>query len=344
MASMLTTSSSARAEFIWSDLDGNDTVSTDELEGYPTDGILSWWGFDPTDPSNFENINGVDPKLKVELSDELLLGIEREVFADFSLSGTFIYRRNHNFIFSTYYDIESGTFIRQSDYIGPVAGSLTYDGTTYGYEYWTLAARRPAGTYLLNLPDYHQNSTVVEFTAVKRLSHRWMLNGSFTYQVFTWHYGERGFLDPTNVSILDGGRAWGGPDSDWMAKLGFLYQLPWGFNFSGFANARQGFTNLQRIRAPTPARSAVGLGSNMDIYIEKPGTTRLPDFYNVDLSLTKDVRFKGTGIMTLCVDAFNIFNFAHDLSRYPRVNSSRHDEILKILNPRVIRFGLKYNF
>ena len=47
--------------------------------------------------------------------------------------------------------------------------------------------------------------------------------------------------------------------------------------------------------------------------------------------------------MTLCLDAFNVFNFAHDLSRYAYVNSSRHNEIQKILNPRVIRFGLRYS-
>jgi hypothetical protein len=171
-----------------------------------------------------------------------------------------------------------------------------------------------------------------------------MMNASFTYQVYKIHYGERGFVDPTNVKIQDGQRAWGGPDSDWMAKLSFLYQLPWGINIAGFANARQGFTNVQLINAATPERAAVALGSNMDFYIEKPGTTRLPDFYNVDLSLTKDIRFKSFGKMTLCIDAFNVFNFAHSLSRYPNVNSPRHNEIQSILNPRVIRFGLRYSF
>jgi len=340
----VSSSGSAGARFNWTDLDGNDRVSTDELKGYPSSGILYFWGFNPSDPTNFKTINGVDPNLKVELSDELVLGIEREVFADFSLSGTFILRRNHRFINYAYYDKDRGTIIRQSDYTGPVAGSLTYDGTTYDYEYWTLASTRPPGTYLINAPDYYETFTALEFTAVKRLSHRWMMNASFTTEIYNIHNSMMNYFDPTNTKITEGGRSWGIPNSDWMAKLSFLYQLPWGVNFSGFANARQGFTNLQRIRISTPARAAVGLGSNMDIYIEKPGTTRLPDFTNVDLSLTKDIRFKGAGTMTLCVDAFNVFNFAHDLSRYPQVNSARHDEIQKILNPRVIRFGLRYNF
>ncbi len=344
IAMTLSSSSDAGAGFVWTDLDGNDRVSTDELDGYPTEGILWSWGFDPSNPSNFESLNGVDSSLKTELSDELLLGIEREIIADLSVSGTFLVRRNHRFIGSTYYDKESGTIIGRSDYVGPIAGSLTYGDTTYDYEYWTLAETKPAGTYLFNIPDYHEDFTALEFAAVKRLSHGWMLNASFTYQAYKIHYGERGYLDPTNVGILDGQRAWGFPDSDWMAKLGFLYQFPWGINVSGVANMRQGFTNLQRIYVPTPERGAVGLGSYMDIYIEKPGATRLPAFCDVDLSLTKDIRFKDFGTMTLCVDAFNVFNSATALSRFPYVNTSRHDAIESILNPRVIRFGMRYNF
>ena len=344
LASSLSSSSEAYAGFAWTDLNGDNLVSTDELDGYPTDGILWFGGFDPWNPTSFESVNGADPHLKVERTDELLLGIEREVFPDFSLSGTVTLRRNHNFIWYPYYDKDTGTVILRSDYVGPVAGSLTYGGTTYDYEYWTLAATRPAGVYYVNEPGYHETFSAFELTAVKRLSRRWMMNASFTYQVYKAHYGDLVYMDPTNTGIQDGQRMWGGLDSDWMAKLSILYQLPWGINISGFANARQGFTNLQRIYAPTPDREAVGLGSNMDIIIEKPGTTRLPDFYNADLSLTKDIRFKNAGTMTLCIDAFNAFNFAHTLGRYYRVNSSRHDQIQSILNPRVIRFGLRYSF
>ena len=39
-----------------------------------------------------------------------------------------------------------------------------------------------------------------------------------------------------------------------------------------------------------------------------------------------------------------VFNLAHDLSRYSTVKSPRHDEIQQILNPRVIRLGVRYNF
>ena len=338
------------AQYLWNDLDGNDQVSTDELVGYPTSFILAFGGFDPWNPTSLESPNGIDPNLKSPLTDELILGIEREIFADFSISADFILRRYHRFMWDIYYDKASETKITQSDYTGPFTNSLTYDGTTYDYEYWALSQYRPAGEYTENRPDYHENYTGIEISAVKRLSHKWMMNASFTYQINNQHYGDNGYLDPTNIEYLDGTRVpyytglYYTGFSDWMAKLSFLYQLPWGFNLSCFANARQGFYYAPVLRVSAPERQAVGLGTTTIIHTEKFGDTKLPNFYNLDLSLLKSVRFGNFGALSIQVDAFNIFNFAHDLERYPQLNSPRYDEIQKILNPRVVRLGIRYQF
>jgi len=316
-------------------------VTSDELVGYPLDGILYFNGFDPWDPTNVEGPYAIDPDLKTELIDEIILGMEREVFTDFSVSANFIYRRNHRFMWTPYYDKETGWIEQQSDWVGPYYGSTTQDGVTYDYEYWALNRYRPGGNYMTNQPDYHQIYRGIDIVATKRFNHRWMLNASFTYQLHTVHYGERGYLDPTNLKTLDGARYWG---SDWMAKVSFLYQLPWGFNFSCFANARQGAIRNRVIYVPTPERGAAGLGTRMNINLERMGTSRLPNFYNVDLSLTKDFELGQYGRLTLQVDAFNVFNFDHTLSRYNTINSSRADDITSILNPRVIRFGIRYRF
>jgi hypothetical protein len=61
---------------------------------------------------------------------------------------------------------------------------------------------------------------------------------------------------------------------------------------------------------------AGGPGADRDLSIETPGTTRPPDFDNVDLDLTKDIR----------------------------VSPPRHDGIQKTPNLRVIRSGLKYSY
>ena len=264
-AQWISTSSLAYAGYRWNDLNGDDRVTSDELVGYPLDGILWFEGFDPWDPTNVEGPDAIDPDLKSELTDEIILGVEREVFADFSVSANFIYRRNHRFMWTPYYDKKTGWIQQPSDMIGPYFGSTTNDGVTYDYEYYALNRYRPGGNYMTNQPDYHQIYRSFDIIATKRLSHRWMLNASFTYQLHTQHFGENGILDPTNIKTVDGARM-PGVRADWMAKVSYLYQLPWGFNFSCFGNARQGYIRNRQINVPTPERAKVG-------------------FYNVDLSL-----------------------------------------------------------
>jgi hypothetical protein len=343
MASHIGLSQMAYATYYWDDLNGDDTVTTDELYGYPTDYVFGFGGFDPWNPTKLESPNAIDPNLTAWTIDELIIGIEREVFADFSLGLTLTLRRNEDYMWYPYYDKEKGTKESKADYTGPIQKSLTYNGVTYDYEYWTLKQYRYVGEYMENWPDCWDKYSGIELTAAKRLSHRWMMSASFTYQNFIWRFGENGYLDPTNMDKYQGSvNTWLG--AKWMAKLSLLYQLPWGFNFSCFAHARQGYPSVQQLRVDTPERANVGLGGSMLILLEKPGETRHKSFYNVDLSLVKDFDIGRYGRITLQVDAFNVFNFAHVLGRVNTVNSSRYNEVTTILNPRVIRFGVRYRF
>lgn len=342
VAGLVNPAALGNALYFWNDKNSDDWVSTDELIGYPTKGILAYANCDPWNPTRVDDPDAISPDLKSIVTDEFLVGIEREIFTDISLSATLILRRTHQERWDPYYDEETAWKEGQENWLGPIQKSLEYDGVTYNYEYWTLDRYRPAGVILETAPDRHVNYTGIEFTAIKRLSHRWMMNLSFTYQKSTGYLGEKGFLDPTNVDKWEGQPR--DYDSRWLAKLSFLYQLPWGFSFSGFANAREGTVFLKRILAATPERAAVGLGTTQNISIEPYGTTRLSNFYNCDLSLAKDFLLGKYGRLTLQVDAFNVFNFNHTLQRFSQVNSPRYREIENILNPRVIRFGVRYRY
>lgn len=330
------------AYYYWVDANRDEQVSTDELLGYPRNGIIFYGGFDPWNPTSVEDPDVIDKDYKSALTDELLFGIEREIIKNFSLGANLIFRRNHRTSWKILHDKETGWTVSPANYIGPIQGSLTYEGKTYSYEYWTLDRYRPPGRILTNRPDYHTNYTGLEVSAVKRLSHNWMMNASFTLQKNILHYGDRGYNDPTNKDKYEGRPVFG--NVQWMAKLSFLYQLPWGFNISLFAHAKQGYAQSRRIMVWTPERAAVGLGAIKFIDIEKYGEWRLPTFYNMDLSLVKDFRMGKYGTLSLQVDAFNLFNFNHVLYRYLTVNSPRYNEVWSILNPRVIRLGLRYKF
>ena len=79
-----------------------------------------------------------------------------------------------------------------------------------------------------------------------------MLNANFTCQDQAQHYGDNGYLDPTNLWAYDGepqaayiGGASGKINqytyARWMGKIGGLYQLPFDINISGTFNIREGW-------------------------------------------------------------------------------------------------------
>ncbi len=336
MATHLATTVVCSAQYYWTDTNGDKQVSLNELVGFPLKGLLSFSGFDPNNPTVATSPNKLDPDLASPLTDEMILGIERELMPDLAVRADFILRRNHRLFWKPYIGDS------KDDYIGPIQKTLTYGGKTYSHEYWTRAERRPTGTYLTNRPDYHENYSGLEFVLDKRFSKKWMMNFSFTYQMTGQYYGDNGYFDPTNISNLDGASL--SNTVKWMTKISWLYQLPLGIDFSGFANARQGYIFAPVLSVKTPERASVGLGGSYSLYVEEYGSQNLETFFNCDLHLGKDFRLSKYGTFTVMVDAFNVFNFNFDLQRAATINASNYNQIQRILNPSVIRFGIRYTY
>jgi hypothetical protein len=344
LASIMSVTEENYVYYYWEDLNGDDLVSTDELIGYPYDGILQYGNFNPFDPTNPVSPFEVAEDLPTGLTDELLFGVEREIFKDFSVSANLTLRRLHDWNWWVNFNRETGQKDNRDDWEGPYQGTVTADGKTYNYEYWAPKTHQfeLPNTIFESWPGWYANYTSIEFIATKRLSHRWMLNASVTLQQAIDHYGEGSYFDPTNIEHYDGAPTFW--DSRWMAKINFLYQLPWGINFSGFAHAREGKPNIQWISAYTPERGAKGWGWYTAILIEEFGGSRLPNFYNVDIGLSKDFQLGRYGRLTVQVDAFNVFNFSHTLGRMSAIHRADYGRIGQILNPRVIRLGVRYRF
>lgn len=344
LASILSVTEENLAWYDWNDLNEDDLVSTDELVGYPYDGLLAYSGYNAFDPTNPVSPYEIAEDLPTGFTDELLFGVEREIFKDFAVSANITLRKLHKWNWWVDFNRETGQKDNRDDWGDPIQGSTTIDGMTYNYEYWAPETHRfeLPNEIFESWPNWSSNYAGLEIIATKRLSNRWMLNASFTIQQNIEHYREGSYTDPTNIDKFDGGSSYN--DSRWMAKLNFLYQLPWGINFSGFAYAREGTPNIQWIRVYAPERRAKGLGSFAQILVEKPGETRFSNFYNVDLGLSKDFVLGQYGRLSIQVDAFNVFNFHHTLARMSRLDSPRYGEITGILNPRVIRFGIRYRF
>ncbi|HMA53626.1 MAG TPA: hypothetical protein VKT17_04155, partial [Acidobacteriota bacterium] len=200
----------------------------------------------------------------------------------------------------------------------------------------------------------------------KRLSHRWFLNASVTLQDQRVHWGDS-FIDPTNQWAIDGQPYgnWGGGAggkvpvqmySRWMAKLSGLYQLPWGFDVAATFNAREGWKIPNYLTlAFANSSSWPGLNRANTIYLQTTTKDSLPVFSNLTFRIEKKITL-GSGRMYFMADVFNALNSAVVNRSYDAYFGTYYVDTQassvnpfnrlynEILNPRVWRFGLRFEF
>jgi hypothetical protein len=77
----------------------------------------------------------------------------------------------------------------------------------------------------------------------------------------------------------------------------------------------------------------------------KFGDERLPAFWVLNFRLEKNFQITETSFVVLSADAFNVTNSAHSLKRETSMEDlDLFNKDLRILNPRVFRFGIRFNF
>ncbi|MDH7513392.1 MAG: carboxypeptidase regulatory-like domain-containing protein [Clostridiales bacterium] len=342
-------------DVIWQDLNHDGRVTSNELFGYDWDtGALmdvnnpDYWlwysGFDPDNPTSLSIRNKFDPNFKSPLLDELTVSYEKEIMTDFAGRLEFFYKKQHHEEW-TIGMLADGTLDSQSNYYAystePITGYTVYGRKKY-YPY----------SYRTNYPNLYTQYMAGQIVFSKRLSNKWMMDASFTYSDWKQHW-KGDYIDPQYVEYYDGGVVAPGSggsglsgiyvNSRWQGKLSGLVQLPYGINFSGVFVAREGYVKRTDVLAYRP-----GIGTR-SIYGSpdgggKFGDERLPAFWVLNLRAEKLFRITDTATVALGVDGFNITNSAHALKQEIRMTSARFGQDLRILNPRVFRFGVRFTF
>ncbi len=345
---------------------------------------LMWGGFDYKNPgATTDPYYIVDPDWKDEKTFELIAGVEREIFTNLSIQANFTWRRYQNWwIDREYADYFGGRLLERSDYIEaphrlPLSfttpdGEMIDMGDAAGKPFyvWNEDVNYVEGWYATSTPDdYYNIHTGLTLIVTKKLSARWMLNGSFTWQSQKTHWDKEYPIDPNNQWALDSqtyayvlssaaGKIGMPIFSRWMVKAQGLYQLPYDFNISFVFDAREGHILPQMIGvedfdSPNP------YSSGASIYRYVYGVKRLPTFWNLNMRLEKMLRVGESGRIYLMVDAFNVFN-QNILLRQRDENpgtiylmsddppflaeNSRSAEPNEVLNPRIFRFGVRFQF
>jgi hypothetical protein len=120
-----------------------------------------------------------------------------------------------------------------------------------------------------------------------------------------------------------------------------MFQAPWGINLGANWLLRQGYG--------TPYfRSQVATGDPLAnrksvVVVDDVGDFRLPKISSFDARVEKAIKIQRVNI-ALDLDVFNVFNNATVLGRQYDLRLTTANNVLEIMNPRILRLGARLTF
>ncbi len=338
-------------DLYWNDLNHDGKITENELFGwdltqniYDPENWLWYGGINPYDPGSLENPNEIDPKFHSPKLDELTISYQKEVLPDFAVSLELFAKKRHHLVWDIPMKAD-GSLYTQADYTVYKEYTFPVTGETR-----TLYRRPyPYAYYRTNSEKAYQRYYAAQIVMNKRFSNRWMMYASFTVADWKFFYnGEFDWGNVNNMPFYDGGVVApqsGGSgltgifvNSRWMGKFSGLYQFPFGVNVSGAFQIRDGYAMPPYTRVSIPGFGTVSL------YSGKQGDKRLPVFWELSLRAEKVFTISDTGKVVLSVDAFNVTNNNIPLKRQNLLTAVDYDKDVRILNPGVFRFGVRFTF
>jgi hypothetical protein len=324
-----------------------------------------WGGYDYANPGKLDTTSyeRIDADAGAPLTTEIIVSVEREIAANMGVQLNVSYRKSVDSRLTYKYFPATNTFIDQSYYIsaGTIPDSIPGIGDTgeaKGKEWFyqnTQASAYSPYTWVKNNKDYYTDYWGLDIAFNKRLTNKWMLNTSFSYQWSAPHWGKAGVIDPNNQWALDGINN----IPKWTFKVAGLYQLPFDINVSANLSAREG-RPIDRQVTYTDYRLPNPRSNSATLYLAPYFTDSLPAMINMSLRLEKMFRIADIGRMYFMVDVFNALNSTVAEARdsklygsyyvYPNSAQNRfvaninYNRLTKILNPRVARLGFRFEF
>jgi hypothetical protein len=283
-------------------------------------------------------------------SEQVSVGYQKQVWRDLSLSATYYYRSKKHQI-----GLEN-TAVSESDYVPvtdiggtPIVNPVNGQPLTLFSFQPTDPTKFGAFNFLVtNIPKLDDNAYHgVEFTAVKRLSHKWQILGGFTIQrqkgVFARASSDDAFTDNFTDPNLDINRAnnYLNSDATYIFKVDSSYEFP--FKLAASVNF-QHYTGYplqptQTFGVPNGEGDIV----SETVILQPAGIDRLPSVNLLNLRLARDFTFSDRYHLIPTVDFFNVTN-AQTVVGEVTTFGSNYKFPFNTLNPFVTRFGLRFTF
>jgi hypothetical protein len=355
--------------FIWNDLNRNGELDLPPTDTYSATSIPRII----TDPQEMKKT--VDPNLKTPYVDEFIIGIQHELFKNFSLGANFIYKEDKN-------------IVEMRDLANPLDGDMwlpyaTVDpgddgefGTADDQDIRVFALKDSAESpdlYRTNIPELKRKYRGVEFILFKRMSNNWQFHASAVFSRQEGNIGSnsydtmgyRGYYTDPNYWINRYGRQnW---DRPVVVKLMGTVLLPYGINLSAYYRYMSGapmsegsvsagqvpFNRTLTVYFPLTLYGFDVREPSVDIFAEPSGSKRNSPTSLLDLRFEKIFRLP-RGSLGLMVDVFNIFGanrlaMFQDPGGYVYTDGTfsrwpTYGQVLSAEGARVIKLSVRYLF
>ena len=340
----------ATVRYPWTDLNGDKFVQPGEIN-ISAAPLAQSAGYNYLNPTALVTSGTVDPNLKNEKTDELILGFDKQFSNSFAMGIAGIYRKYDSFRWNDTIGIDDTDYSAVS--FTPAASACP---TAQSAQCPTVTYYQPTVKNLSNFPNYIYTNRPgatrtykgVEVTGRKRVKN-FTMNGSFTWSDTKSFFAKGSYQDPTNLTNLDGaqyapetaGSGLGNIfiNAKWLLRGTVSYTAPYGIGLAANYNGRSGYPAPYGILSPTRANGA----GTATVYIQPLGDSRLPKFHNLDLRVDKSVKYKSAKV-TFSADVFNVLNADTVQSIRLTQNASNANLISSLVAPRVIRFGARLNW
>jgi len=264
---------------------------------------------------------GTDRNMENPYSDQYSLGIERELFADFTFSLTGIYKQSKDPI-----GIQNTTAEYEIvDYYDEFGGQTIqiYNQTNPSDSFYLTTNRDDKTTY---------KALILAFK--KRLSNNWQVSGSLTWSKALQY--PKSYSDKNELINMYG--VPGPYDREWQFKMSGTYIFPYGIMLSAYFAYEQG--------RPFNREITVALAQGRrSIAAEERGSKRYPNPTYLDLRVEKEFGLWGSSRLKFLIDVWNVFN-ADYYSWVASTNaaSDAYLEPVGFVLPRRAQLGFRFVF
>jgi hypothetical protein len=319
----------------WSDANGDNLPQESEL-GPPS--------------RSFRELNQrFNSHLARPFSDELTIGIQREVAPDFFLEGNYFRRLNRRILGIANVAVPASKYFPIKINIENPEGIVPPSLTIYNQDPLT---RGQVDFLISNSSMLNSDYSGIEFNFVKRFSSKWQLLGGFTagkHRGTFYNFGE----DINNPNLLiNRQNAAIGDDATYQLKIAGGYTLPWGISVFGDYLYSTGYPLRRQLRI-----SGIGLTQvNQSVDLIPRGQVRLENISLLDLRFSHSFRISERMSIEPTIDLFNVtnsssvtssldtFGFTPESNQTGKVVASAVGLPTEVIGPRLLRFGLKFNF